>query len=72
MQYRIMWNAGQASSSEAMRNLMSSVENSVNQAIANGFRPLGGISVSRSDQEDDTYLMVAQAVVYEDTILLSK
>lgn len=72
MQYRIMWNAGQASSSEAMRNLMSSVENSVNQAIANGFRPLGGISVSRADQDDDTYLMVAQAVVYEDTILLSK
>jgi len=38
------------------------LEKKVNKAIANGFRPIGGITASA----DGSYLTVAQAMIKED------
>jgi hypothetical protein len=66
MEYRIAWRAGKGDNDNQIGDLVEWVEAQVNASMENGFRPIGGVSISRADTEDDTWVIVAQALVHKD------
>lgn len=69
MRYTICW-SGQTLrwtfDMEEARNNFESLERRVNNAIENGWQPLGGVSICHTDNDDYVYQIVAQAMVHKD------
>lgn len=69
MRYAICWsgqNIRWTFDMEEAENNFNSLERRVNEAINNGWQPLGGLSMSHTDDDDYVYQFVAQAMVRED------